>query len=112
MQLNQTFTIFIFINQKKINIKCTCIYVSDTLERYKLSIKDREIIIRTNRPGVVAKIIHKKTEWKIESGYISNAKSFMETLNTLRRTVEEMEKNKDIKPCATLTELKFPDQNT
>lgn len=91
--MNEPFTISVYHNSKDLLLTCERIYQSENIERYKIAIKDRSIIVENNRPAVrlAGKNSH-KFKWVMREGPVTVEFDFLRRLFTaLEKWIEDID---------------------
>ena len=67
----------IYFNSKRVKINAEVVYRSAQIEKIKLNIGEKEMVVESNRPLLQAKGLNKKRiQWKVREGSINNNYAF------------------------------------
>ena len=83
----------IYYNSKRVKINAEVVYRSPQIEKIKLNIGEKEMVVESNRPLLQAKGLNKKRiQWKVREGSINNAYAFELMIYSLESYLREQSK--------------------
>ena len=69
---------------RRIRLQAEQVYLSDQLEKYKITARNKSLVLQSNRPLLKAKgLKNKKPDWKLVEGQMHNTYIIGEIIKTL-----------------------------
>lgn len=95
----EDFDISIRYDSRRISLKVKQVYLSDQLERYDVSGRNRSITIQSNRPLLRTKgLKYRRPNWKLISGQITHASLLEQIINGVEAYLKMKEKENRLPP--------------
>jgi hypothetical protein len=81
--------IFVYSNSGRLALIAECIYKSEQIERFRVSGKNRSIVLQTNYPLLKAQNSKKKIDWKLIEGTMSDVQLLQNIINELEYILKD-----------------------